>query len=48
MKTLKATTAMKPALTIVKPSQYSELTDTELVLLCQQKDNSAFETLMNR
>jgi RNA polymerase sigma-70 factor (ECF subfamily) len=48
MNTLKATNSSKPALTIVKPVRYSELTDTELVVLCQQKDNGAFEVLMKR
>jgi RNA polymerase sigma-70 factor (ECF subfamily) len=46
MNSLKNTT--KPALTLVKTTSYSALSDAELVALCQQKDERAFEFLIKR
>ncbi len=38
----------KPKLTVVRGSGYQQLEDSELVLLCQQKDTAAFDALMKR
>lgn len=40
--------ATKPALTLVITTSYSALSDAELVALCQQKDERAFEFLIKR
>ncbi|HEY9712414.1 MAG TPA: sigma-70 family RNA polymerase sigma factor [Chroococcales cyanobacterium] len=40
--------AEQPQLRIVSGSNYSEMADADLVLLCQRKDKAAFEALVKR
>jgi RNA polymerase sigma-70 factor (ECF subfamily) len=37
-----------PKLTLVHGNRYQQMEDSELVLLCQKKDNAAFDALINR
>lgn len=38
----------QPKLTVVRGNRYQQMEDSELVLLCQKKDQAAFQALMTR
>ena len=38
----------QPALSVVKSMSYADMSDAELVVLCQQKDQGAFDVLVRR